>query len=165
MAQTVHAHLTANGKAVEGESTITTLGREGSIECVEFEDRSVVEVNQATGRPLGQRQHQPLRIVKRIDQSSPILAQAMCKNEVIAGSFDFYRPHPEGDGTEQKFFTVEVEGGYITEIRRHSPDCSNPAQTRAEPSEEVRLTYHTITWTFHEGGKTYTDNWRESGVG
>ena len=37
MSQSVHLTLTANGEAVEGESSINTMERENTIECFSFE--------------------------------------------------------------------------------------------------------------------------------
>ena len=36
-AQTVHLSLKANGSDIEGDSTISSMEREGTIECLTFE--------------------------------------------------------------------------------------------------------------------------------
>ena len=38
MANTVHLYLTANGTKIDGDSTIISMDRENSIECLSFED-------------------------------------------------------------------------------------------------------------------------------
>lgn len=52
MAETVHLYLKANGADINGESTQTSLGREGSIECLFFEDavRTAREKGSEIGR-------------------------------------------------------------------------------------------------------------------
>ena len=42
---------------------------------------------------------QSVKILKRIDKSSPQLANALCANQVIDATFKFFRPNPTGDGT------------------------------------------------------------------
>jgi len=55
----------------------------------------------------GERTYEPIRIAKRIDKSSPLLAKALCNNEVIEATFKFYRPDPAGSGTQEHFYTIE----------------------------------------------------------
>ena len=43
MAETIHLTLKANGNVIAGESSQHDLGREKTIECLEFKDRVVLE--------------------------------------------------------------------------------------------------------------------------
>src|SRR5688572_11856288 len=99
MAETVHLYLNCNGAPVKGGSTQKSLGRADSIECLSFIDsvRTAGEHGEAIG--TGRRTYEPIKIRKRIDQSSPLLARALCTNEVAEGVFKFFRPNPKGDGT------------------------------------------------------------------
>ncbi len=161
MAETVHLYLKANGSDIQGESTQTSLGRENSIECLYFEDSVRTAREKGTGMATGRRTYNPIIIRKRIDSSSPLLAKALCNNEVIEGTFKFFRPSPAGDGTTEQFFTVEITEGRINSIKRVSPDTIDPASAAEPPTEEVGFVFHTITWTYEPGGKMHTDNWRE----
>ena len=161
MAETVHGSLTANGSSVEGESTQTSLGRENTIECVYFSDSVRTAREKGTGMATGRRAHEPIVIRKRIDKSSPLLAKALCNNEVVEGTFKFFRPNPAGDGTTEQFFTIEIAEGRVASITRVVPDCLDPASSSAPPLEEVSFVYHTITWTYEPTGATHVDNWRE----
>ncbi len=162
MAETVHLELKANGTAIHGESTQTSLDRENTIECLYFEDSVRTAREKGTGMATGRRTYEPVVIRKRIDKSSPLLAKALCNNEVIEGVFRFYRPSPSGDGTTQQFFTVEIAQGRIAAIKRVSPDTIDPASSVEPPTEEVGFVFHTITWTYEDGGVTHTDDWREN---
>jgi type VI secretion system secreted protein Hcp len=162
MAETVHLYLKANGSDIQGESTQTSLGRENSIECLYFEDSVRTAREKGTGMATGRRTYNPIIIRKRIDKSSPLLAKALCNNEVIEGTFKFFRPSPSGDGTTQQFFTVEIAEGRINSIKRVSPDTIDPASAQEPPTEEVGFVFHTITWTYEDGGIVHTDNWREA---
>lgn len=161
MAETVHLFLKANGNDIKGESTQTSLGREDSIECLYFQDSVRTAREKGSALATGRRTYEPIVIRKRIDKSSPLLAKALCNNEVVEGTFKFFRPSPAGDGTTQQFFTVEFSGGRIESIKRISPDTIDPASSIEPPTEEVGFVFHTITWTYEDGGITHTDNWGE----
>lgn len=161
MAETVHLFLKTNGSGVEGDSSITSLGREGSIECLSFIDAVRTAREAGSGLATGRRSFEPLVIRKRIDQSSPILARSLCNNEVIEGEFRFYRPSPAGDGTTEHFFTVEIKNGRLSHIRRVSPDVIDPASASAPPTEEVGFLFHTIRWVYVPTGVEHEDNWSE----
>ena len=161
MAETVHLYLKSNGSDIQGESTQTSLGRENTIECLYFEDSVRTAREKGTGMATGRRTYNPIIIRKRIDKSSPLLAKAMCNNEIIEGTFKFFRPSPSGDGTTQQFFTVEIAEGRVNSIKRVSPDTIDPASAVEPPTEEIGFVFHTITWTYEDGGIVHTDNWRE----
>jgi type VI secretion system secreted protein Hcp len=159
MAETVHLFLKANGKDIKGESTQTSLGREGSIECIAYEQGVTSAREKGTNMVTGRRQFTPLKIVKRIDRASPLLVKALANNEKIDAVFKFYRPNPSGDGTTEQFYTVELKEGNISEVKQFVPTTINPVTAGEPPQEEVHLVFKTITWTFTNGGITHTDSW------
>lgn len=161
MAETVHLFLKANGSDIAGESTQTSLGRENSIECLYVEDSVRTAREKGSGMATGRRTYGPIQIVKRIDKSSPLLARALCKNEVIEGVFKFFRPNPTGDGTTEQFFTMKIKQGRIASIKRVSPDTLDPASSLAPPTETVEFVFHTISWTYEDGGVEHEDSWKE----
>lgn len=162
MAETVHLTLTANGEAIQGESTQTSLGRENTIECVYFEDSVRTAREKGSALATGRRTYEPCIIRKRIDKSSPLLAKGLCNNEVIEGTFRFYRPSLSGDGTTEQFFTVEISEGRIAGIKRVSPDCIDPASSADPPLEEISFVFHTIRWCHEATGVEHQDSWREN---
>jgi type VI secretion system secreted protein Hcp len=162
MAETSHLFLKANGTDINGESTQTSLGREGSIECLYFQDSVRTAREKGTGMATGRRSYEPILFRKRIDKSSPLLAKALCNNEVVEGTFKFFRPSPSGDGTTEQFFTIEIAEARIAHIKRISPDTIDPASATEPATEEVGIVFHTITWTYEAGGVVHTDNWREN---
>ncbi len=159
MAETVHLFLKANGADIKGDSSQTSLGREGSIECVYYEQAVKTAREAGSALASGRRQYEPLLIRKRIDKSTPLLARALCNNEVIAGTFKFFRPNPTGDGTTEQFFTVEITNGRINSQKQIVPDTIVPATSTEPPLEEVTFVFHTITWTYENGGVTHQDTW------
>ncbi len=162
MAETVPLFMKSNGADIAGESTQTSLGREDSIECLSFVDAVRTAREKGSGLATGRRTYEPIVFRKRIDKSSPLLAKSLCNNEAIEGTFKFFRPAPNGDGTTQHFFTIEFAEGRLSGIRRVSPDTIDPASAVEPPTEEVSIVFHTITWIYEDGGVMHTDNWRES---
>jgi len=162
MAETVHLDLKANGNPVQGDSTQHDLGRENSIECLIFRDSVRTARELGSRAAVGRRVHEPIEIVKRLDKASPLLAKALCKNEKIEGIFKFYRPNPNGDGTTEQFFTIEIKDGRVDAIERHSPNAIDPAESKAPPLETVRFVYHTIRWVYEPSGAEYEDKWSQS---
>lgn len=159
MAETVHLFLKANGKDIVGESTQTSLGRENSIECLYYEESIKTAREAGSGMATGRRQHGPILIRKRIDKSSPLLMQILCENTACEAQFKFYRPSPSGDGTTEQFYTVVLKNARISAIRQWVPDCLAPASSAAPPMEEVEFVFHTISWTYTNGGVTHEDTW------
>jgi len=161
MAQTVHLELTANGTKIDGDSTIASMERENTIECLSFTDAVRTAREASSGMASGDRSYEPITICKRIDKSSPLLAKALCNNEAIEGKFKFFRPNPAGDGTTEQFFTVEIKEGRISAIKRVSPDTIDPAEANAPPTEEVSFVFGYIGWTYEPDGIEHIDHWSQ----
>jgi type VI secretion system secreted protein Hcp len=159
MAETVHLYLKANGSDIQGESSQTSMGRENSIECVYFTSSVKTAREAGSGMATGRRQHEPIMIRKRIDKSTPLIAKALCENQVIEGKFKFFRPNPTGDGSTEQFYTVEIKKGRIASQRTWLPDTIVPASTMEPPLEEVSFVFHSIVWTYTNGGVTHEDTW------
>lgn len=159
MAETVHLFLKANGADIKGDSSQTSMGRADSIECVHFEVGIKTAREAGSGAATGRRQHEPVLIRKRIDKSTPLLAKALCENQVIEGTFKFFRPNPTGDGTTEQFYTIQIKKGRIASQRQWVPDTILPASKLEPPLEEVSFVFHSIIWTYTNGGVTHEDTW------
>lgn len=159
MAETVHLFLKANGADIKGDSTQTSLGREGSIEILSFVADVITARETGSGLATGRRQYQPIMIRKRVDKSTPLLLKALCENQVIEGAFKFFRPNLTGDGTTEQFFTINIKKGRVNSHKIINPDTFNPASANQPTMEEVTFVFHTIDWTITDGGVTHTDTW------
>lgn len=162
MAETVHLFLKANGKDIKGESTQRSLGREGSIECLSYEQSIVTGRDAATGQATGRRQYGPLKITKRIDASSPLLMKALVTNEKIEAVFKFFRPSPNGDGTTEQFYTVALKEGHLHSLDQRVHETLHEITKHDPPMEEVGLVFRTISWTYTKGGITHEDSWQSN---
>ena len=162
MAETVHLFLKAAGADIEGETTQTSVGRDKSIEVIYYEQSVDTAREAGSGMATGRRTYKPIKILKRIDKSSPLIAKALVENTVVEGKFKFYRPAPTGDGTTEQFFTVEIKKGRISGLKQILPNTFDPAASKEPPLEEVEFVFHTISWTFTQGGITHEDTWNQN---
>jgi type VI secretion system secreted protein Hcp len=161
MAMTVHLFLKANGQDIQGDSSVESLERANSIECLSFSDSVRTGREASTGMATGERTYEPIKITKRIDKSSPLLAKALCNNEVIEGDFKFYRPNPAGDGTTQHFYTITIQQARIASISRVSPDVTNPASASDPAKETVSFVFGYVRWTYEPDGVEHVDEWKQ----
>jgi type VI secretion system secreted protein Hcp len=158
-ATSVALFLTANGVSVQGDSQQEMT--EGAIECIAYQSAVAAAQRQGTGQATGRRTHEGISIRKPIDRSSPLLAKALCNNEVVEGTFKFFRPNPNGDGTTEHYFTVEIEKGRVTRIHLVSPDgYANPGDPPFVAAfEDVQFSYNEITWRYELTGTEHNDTW------
>jgi type VI secretion system secreted protein Hcp len=150
--------LTANGVEIEGDSTQALT--EGAIECVSFLSSVTAAARSGTGMATGRRNHEGISVRKRVDRATPLLARALCNNELIEATFKFFRPNPAGDGTTEHFFTVEIDKARLTAIQLVSPDgySNQDAPPAIEPFEDVQFAYNEITWRYEPTGVEHKDS-------
>jgi type VI secretion system secreted protein Hcp len=158
MAETVHLFLKLNGEDIQGESLQHSLGRENSIECVQFVQQVKTAREAAAGQLTGRRQYDPIVIVKRIDKSSPLLVKGLVQNQVAAGVFKFFRPNPSGDGTTEQFYTIEFKEGRIASVKDYVLDTLDPMLSSRPPLEEVSFVFNKISRTYTNSGVTFEDS-------
>lgn len=143
-------HLQIDGNDIEGESTIASMEREGTIECQAFDHEMRVPYDPVTFEIAGRQIHGAVTIIKRTDKTSPLLYKALCQNEpVTKAEFRFYRASLGGSGAEEHYSTVLLENGYVVGIRRSFQNL-----------ERVTFVYQDITWTYEIGGATHHDSMR-----
>ena len=160
MAQTVHLKLQIDGNDIEGESTVSSLERDGTIECSSFDYMLTALYDEAIGKFTGRRRHEPVVIHKRVDKSTPLLLKALCRNETVNSAvFRFFRPSPGGSGAEEHFFTVLLENGHITSVKQVSEDAIIGGEAAPPMMEKVAFIFRTITWTYEIDGATHEDSW------
>src|SRR5262245_19606704 len=133
MAENVYLYLKAAGADIQGDSSVESLGRKDSIECVYYEQSVKTAREAGTAKATGRRQYDPLLIRKRIDKSTPLIAKALVENQAIEGTFKFFRPNPNGDGTTEQFYTVVIKQGRVASFSQVSPDSIQPATSSDPP--------------------------------
>ncbi|MCE7736148.1 MAG: type VI secretion system tube protein Hcp [Candidatus Heimdallarchaeota archaeon] len=155
----IHLRLQIDGSDIEGESTITSMDREGTIEVWSYRYELSTPRQEASGALAGRRQHSPIVITKRVDKSSPLLFKALAMNEpVTSAEFRFFRPDRTGSGAEEHYLTVLIENGYVALFRTFT--LSDIGGGNVQVMEEVSFVFQDITITYEPTGATHMDSWR-----
>jgi len=128
-----------------------------------FEHNIVIPRDSQSGQPSGVRMHQPIKVTKIFDKSSPLLYQALVSGESLTCTIEWYRTSDAG--TQEHYFTQEIEGAAVVDIKAFMPNCQDPNNGSFGHLEEVSFSYSTITWTHEVGGTEGADDWRTSGGG
>ena len=152
-------YLTLEGQTqgkIEGSCEVS--GHQGKIMIQAVEHSIEIPKSPQTGLPSGKRQHLGLTVTKEIDKSSPKLFQALCSGEQMRRVIlEYYRISPRG--TEEKYYTVELQNAILTSIRTWVPNCLIRDNLQLGHMEDVSLTYETIIWTWEPDGIEAQDSW------
>ena len=140
------------------EGSVAVKGHEKKI-LVQAADHTIeIPKSPQTGLPTGKRVHGPLTLTKEIDKASPKLFAALTSGEQMKKvKLEYYRISPKG--TEEKYYTVELENAIITSIRAWTPNCLDAANKQMGHMEDVAFTYEKIKWTYEDGGIEAEDSW------
>ncbi len=78
---------------------------------------------------------------------------------MIEGTFKFFRPNLE-TGSDERFMSITIQEGRIVGVRRFSPRWTEDTTAHAM-EEEIRLVFHTISWSYEGGGHNteFEDSW------
>lgn len=142
--------------AILGE--VTQKGREGQHRLLGYSHEIVCLRDAATGLPTGKRQHQPFRIIKLLNQGSPLLMTAMTSGENLSTLvIDVWSLNPTG--LETKVVTYTLTNARIVSIRPWMPNHSDVSAQSYPPAEEIAFTYQKITVRFQPTGIESIDSW------
>jgi type VI secretion system secreted protein Hcp len=149
-AENVFLFLKSDGAEVHGDSSARSLGRGAAIECVVFEQ--TVDQNDQAARDLDGRTNPPIKCLKRVDQSSPVLAGALVRHATIDATFRFYRRRAN-DWRLEHFYEIHIADAKISSIHMIKAD-----KAQAVPMEEISFTFAKIGWTFFRDGAPVMTN-------
>jgi type VI secretion system secreted protein Hcp len=141
----VYLFVTADGEAIKGESSTTSLGRKDGIECFTVAT-SLVRVDSGQGAGQGPLRGGQLSCAKAIGKSTPALLRALvgrARADVVA---KFYRPNPIGDGTTEQFYTITARGQLVSVEQKAAAGAVEP------PMETITFDFEVMTFTAAGGG-------------
>jgi type VI secretion system secreted protein Hcp len=162
MALNLYLELTAGGIKVEGEPTEPPAGRENDIECFSFESSVALTRAAGTMTSTGRRKHDAIVVTKRIDKSTPRIAQALVANDRSLGAiFRFFRADPLGQSAH--FYTVEIREAGITSQKHLSPETFDPVKRDLPAIEVVSFIFERIIWRNEDPEVVFEDNTIGSG--
>jgi len=154
-------HLTLidnNGRKIKG--SVDYLGREGTIEVLEYLHDVDLPVDDYTGKISANRLHYPVAFEKEVDRSSVYLYQALTSGKRLQSAiFDFYRINDHG--FEEKYFTTTLQHVYVASLNALMPDIKAPDAIKYNHSEYVELAYQQISWCYCDGNIQHADSWNK----
>jgi type VI secretion system secreted protein Hcp len=140
------------------EGSCDRPGFEGTIVVYSFGHNVVIPRDPTSGLPTGHRTHNPLKILKEIDKSSPKLYQALCTGEHLPRvTLRFYRI--DNTGHEEHYFTIFLEHAVIVSITPSFPAAFLSQNEAYRHMETVAFTYEKIKWTWEADGIESEDSW------
>ena len=159
-AQTVHIILEIDGNRIEGESTIQSMDREGTIEAYSAGLSVITPRDSGTGQQTGARLYRPFTVLKPVDKSTPHLFQALAQNRPVTRlEARYYRPDRTGAGSEEHYYTVLMENGYVSSIVQTSETGLASGIANAAPATElVSFGFQRITFIYEIGGVEFQDD-------
>lgn len=146
---------TSQGPISDNSSNSDSIGQvaksesanHGLITVVGFISGIVLPRDLASGVVTGARNHQPVVFTKYFDRASPLLWQALAKNEVLTEvKCEFYRPHPTGQPAPQKFFAITWNDATLVEGKAYVPLVIDPANRHFQCMEDWSFTYKKVKW-------------------
>ena len=154
MAEAVHLHLKANGADIKGESSQHSEGRKDSIECVYYGHAAKTAREAWVGHGVGSSSVRAAPQAHRQVLAAP--RQGARREPGHRSDLQVFRPNPTGGGTAEQLYTVHIKQGRFAEADR--PRYHHPGDLDRAPLEEVTFVFHTISWTYTNGGVTHEDN-------
>jgi len=158
-AQSVIAYMTIDGaKTGKFKGSSTGRGNEGKIECIGFNYSVSSPRDVASGQATGKRIHQPVRIIKPFDSSTPQLQNALYTNEVLKTVvIEFYKRSPTG--METPFYTITLANATISAIVQNGGTASEKVGMPNVPNEEISFVFQKIEVNYKEGNISASDEW------
>ena len=139
------------GPITQGTLTADSVGNiwqrdhQDEILVEAFKHNLTVPSDPQSGQPTGQRVHKPLTITKVYDKSSPLLYNALTSGEKLPRcEIKWYRTSETG--TQEHYFTTQLEDAIIVDITAYMPNCQDPGQAHFTHLEDVSFTYRKIIW-------------------
>ncbi len=123
------ARLTLNGTALTGDVSADQMGpvdvQTGCLEVLRLDFGAEVSRAAGSGQATGRRQYQPIRFVKRIDRSTPLLYRALAQNERVAGDFLLFDTDPADGSVRQALHPEHRERDHLEHPERAArhPGC------------------------------------------
>jgi len=155
--------ITAGTFTQDSVGNIYQEGHEDQILVQAFSHQVIIPRDPQSGQPTGQRVHKPLMISKVFDKSSPLLFSALTSGEEVKCRLEWFRT--SSAGTQEHYFTIELEGATLVDIQSRMPNCQDPDNAHFTHLEDVYFPYRKIVWTHEVSGTSGSDDWRSPVAG
>lgn len=132
------------------------------MSCIGWEHMIESPRDPRTGQASGSRNHFPVTITKEWDAASPLLFNALVKNEVLSVEFVFERT----EGSEPTtYYTVKLIDALVCQIKSSTGGEESSSSTHTQAAfdtmelEKVSFTYKRIEVEATLAGKMGIDDW------
>jgi type VI secretion system secreted protein Hcp len=156
IAQAEEIYMSVEGNVqglISSGASPASEGHEDEITVFGFGHNVTIPRDPQSGQPTGQRVHQPLRIFKAFDNSSPLLYNALVTGETLNSVvIKFFRT--DQAGRPEHYYTIELEDAVLVDITAAAGADGNGTR------EILSYTYRKIIWTMEISGTSSSDDWR-----
>lgn len=142
--------ISSGALSEESVGTANQEGHEDQILIQAFQHSVPRATNISSGQITGLPQMKPMRIIKMIDKSSPLLHNALVTGEQLTIEIEWFRISSSGE--EEMFYMLELENAVLVDIKTVMENVADPAKEHFAPMEELYITAGTIRWTHDAGG-------------
>jgi type VI secretion system secreted protein Hcp len=136
----------------------TQKGREGWIRCSAFENGCDAPFDAQSGMATGKRRYEPIKILKEIDSTTPLLWAALTTNENIP-SAEFYFFRPSQKGIEEHFYTIKLTNARVGRMKTYQLSMFDVDTAKVPMVDEVEFTFQKIEWEHKPASKMASDDW------
>jgi type VI secretion system secreted protein Hcp len=133
-------------------------GLEKWVECLAYRHEVSSPRDPHTGQATGHRMHHLLTVTKEFDTATPLLFNALVRNEKLSTvEIKWYRPSKTG--IEEHYFTVRLFDAFVASVKPWIPNVLDPEHKSYTNMEDVSFVYSKISWTHEVDGKEAEDDW------
>ncbi|WP_193212851.1 type VI secretion system tube protein TssD [Luteolibacter marinus] len=135
-----YLELTVGGNTIVGDATITTMGGTDvseMLEVVAFRHELIRTSSQALT-------HKGFTLVKRLDKSTPLLAQALANNATGEAVLHLFRRNSD-TGEIEEYLTYTLQNCQFVRVQPWKPNTLDPDTAASPDLEEITLSYQSIT--------------------
>ncbi len=146
------------GNKIEG--SVNVVGRENSIELLEYHHMIYIPTDSDTGALTGTRKHSAINVTKAFDASSPYLFKACCNGQRLQKAIiRWYKI--DDTGREIEYYQHVLEGVKVNSLSPVMANTKSPGMENIPHLERIALRYEKLTHTFLDGNVSFTDAWTE----
>ena len=155
--------LTCGGTEIQGDPPgITNFGGVDVSTMIEVYAVGLnvsVARESTSGSLSGKRSYKPIRLLKRVDKSTPLIVQALAENQSCDAIIRLFDVDPDS-GVTRHFFTITITQGRIAALMPVVPSTLDAATASAPISESLSIAFGTIGFESETGSTAYEDSWQ-----
>ena len=165
MALNTFAAFELGGTALAGDTTMATIGgvdvSADHVELYEVKFGTRIGTEGQAHRASSHRRILPVRIMKRMDQTTPLLYQGLKQNQRLDGDIKIFDNDPDSGETRHRF-TVRLTQCRILSIESCTPDAFDADESNRPAYEIIELVPHTIAYVDEINSAEFEDQWSEA---